>query len=65
MKKTEKIKELRGLQIEELEHRNSDLKRELLNLRFQVKTGQLKNVARIKEVKQDIARIQTILNEKF
>lgn len=46
----------------ELENRLRELKEELFNLRFQKTTGQLKNTARIKEVKRDIARILTIMH---
>ncbi|MCP3987947.1 MAG: 50S ribosomal protein L29 [Actinomycetia bacterium] len=37
----------------------ADAKRELFNLRFQLATGQLENTARIKQVKKDIARLNT------
>ncbi len=37
----------------------SDAKRELFNLRFQLATGQLENTARLKEVRKDIARLNT------
>jgi len=40
------------------------LKKEQFNLRFQVATGQLEKTARIKVVRRDIARVQTILREK-
>ena len=46
---------------------NEDLvaaKKELFNLRFQNATNQLDNTSRIKEVKKNIARIQTIITEK-
>ena len=39
-------------------------KKELFNLRFQNATNQLDNTARIKEVKRNIARIQTVITEK-
>jgi large subunit ribosomal protein L29 len=48
---------------EELEEKLKELREELFNLRFQLATGQLKNVRRIKAVKTDIARAETILNE--
>ena len=41
-----------------------DLKRERLNLRFQQAAGQLEKPSRMKEVRRDIARILTILNER-
>jgi large subunit ribosomal protein L29 len=46
----------------ELEARLRELKEELFNLRFQKSVGQLKNTARIKEVKKDIARVLTIMH---
>ncbi|MBR6626537.1 MAG: 50S ribosomal protein L29 [Lachnospiraceae bacterium] len=39
-------------------------KKELFNLRFQNATNQLDNTARIKEVRRNIARIQTVITEK-
>jgi large subunit ribosomal protein L29 len=56
--------ELRELDVEELESRLSESKRELFNLRFQVVTGQLDNVSRIRHVRRDVARIKTILREQ-
>ena len=41
-----------------------DAKKELFNLRFQNATNQLDNTARIKEVRKNIARIQTVITEK-
>ena len=61
MKSKQFMEELRGKSIAEL---NEDLvaaKRELFNLRFQNATNQLDNTSRIKEVKKNIARIQTVL----
>jgi len=55
------MEELRGKSVAEL---NEDLvaaKKELFNLRFQNATNQLDNTSRIKEVKRNIARIQTVL----
>ena len=40
------------------------LKKEQFNLRFQQATGQLENTARVRQVRRDIARINTILREK-
>ena len=41
-----------------------ELKKELFNLRFQNATNQLDNTSRIKEVRKNIARIQTVITEK-
>lgn len=40
------------------------LKKEAFNLRFQQATNQLENTARMRDVKRDVARVKTILNEK-
>lgn len=60
-----KAKELRDFANDELENKLSDLKDELFSLRFQSVTGQLSNYMKIKEVKHDIARVKTILNENY
>ena len=56
--------ELRELNDTELEHRLGEAKEELFNLRFQNATGQLDNIARIPQVRRDIARIETLLRER-
>jgi large subunit ribosomal protein L29 len=58
-----KTSELRDLSEEELGKKLSDLKDELFSLRFQSVTGQLSNYMKISEVRQDIARVKTILRE--
>lgn len=59
-----KAQELRALSAEELNTKLNDLKRELFNLRFQLAVHQLDNSHKITEVKHDIARVMTIINEK-
>ncbi len=59
-----KAKDLRLLSEGELLEKEKTLREELLNLRFQHATGQLENVARISQVKKEIARIKTILRER-
>ncbi|MGH2683344.1 MAG: 50S ribosomal protein L29 [Actinomycetota bacterium] len=56
--------ELRELPEAELRSRLDSAKEELFNLRFQLATGQLDNVMRIKEVRHEAARILTILHER-
>jgi len=58
-----KASELRSLTREELDQRLREAREELFNLRFQHRTGQLGNPLRIREVRKDIARLQTILSE--
>ena len=50
--------------LEELKTQSVDAKKELFNLRFQNATNQLDNTSRIKEVRKNIARIQTLITEK-
>ena len=64
MKTNEFIKELREKSTEELNQELVNAKKELFNLRFQNATNQLENTSRIKEVRKNIARIQTIITEK-
>ncbi|MDY6862122.1 MAG: 50S ribosomal protein L29 [Thermodesulfobacteriota bacterium] len=59
-----KPNELVDSSIEELRHKETDLREELFNLRFQHSTGQLENTMRIPQVKKDIARILTIIKSK-
>ena len=56
--------ELRNKTPDQLREDLVNLKKEAFNLRFQQATGQLENTARIKSVLRDVARIQTVLNEK-
>ena len=57
-------KEIRALSIDQLNETLKELKTELFNLRFQLAINQLENTNRITEVKRDIARVMTILQEK-
>ncbi len=59
-----KVAEVRELDVEELERRLVDTRRELFNLRFQHATGQLENTGQLKQVRKNIARILTVLNQK-
>ena len=59
-----KAKDFRQLSEGELLIKAKELGEELFNLRFQHATGQLDNVMRIPQVKRDIARVKTILEEK-
>jgi large subunit ribosomal protein L29 len=59
-----KAEDIRTKTADELMTQLVDLKKEAFNLRFQQASGQLQNTARVREVRRDIARIRTILNEK-
>ena len=56
--------ELRELDDDELDGRLVEYRRELLNLRFQLGTGQLDNVTRVSQVRRDIARVLTVLRDR-
>ena len=56
--------ELRELTDDELDHRLTERRQELFNLRFQSATGALENAARLTHAKREIARILTIRNER-
>ena len=59
-----KANELREMNIAELNEKLLSQKKDLFNLRFQLATGQLENPLQIRNVKRDIARINTIITEK-
>lgn len=54
-----KASEIRELSADDLQSKLKEARAELFNLRFQMATSQLDNTARVKQVKKDIARIQT------
>ena len=57
------VNELRAKSVEELNEELVAAKKELFNLRFQNATNQLDNTSRIKEVRKNFARIQTMITE--
>ena len=58
------VEDLRTKSAAELQEELVAAKKELFNLRFQNATNQLDNTSRIKEVRKNIARIQTVIAEK-
>ncbi len=58
-----KASEIREMSPEERTRKIADLKQELFNLRFQNEIGQLENPQKLKVVKRDIARVNTIITE--
>jgi large subunit ribosomal protein L29 len=63
MKTNKYVEELKAKSAEELSQELVSAKKELFNLRFQNATNQLDNTARIKEVRKNIARIQTVITQ--
>lgn len=59
-----KAVDLRGLSRDELNAKVVELKEELFNLRFQAAVGQLESSGRLREVRKDIARVYTVIQER-
>ena len=59
-----KTEDIKVMSEDQLADELAKLKKEQFNLRFQKATGQLEKTSRVREVRRDIARIETILSEK-
>ncbi len=64
MKTNKYVEELKAKSVSELNTELVAAKKELFNLRFQNATNQLDNTSRIKDVRKNIARIQTVITER-
>jgi large subunit ribosomal protein L29 len=63
-KKTQTADDYRGKSADELGEQLTKLKKEQFNLRFQRANGQLENTSRVRAVRKEIARIETVLTEQ-
>ena len=59
-----KAAEIRKLSVTEIQTQITEARHEMLNLRFQTITGQLTDTSRIRAIRRDIARMETVLREK-
>jgi large subunit ribosomal protein L29 len=59
-----KAEELKDLSIDELVAKSDDLRGELFNAQVKRATGQLENTAKLKLLRRDIARVETLLRER-
>ena len=59
-----KAAEIRKMKVAEIQEALTDARHELLNLRFQTITGQMTDTSRIRAIRRDIARMETILRER-
>ncbi len=59
-----KIKELREMSVEELGARKRELRQEMLNLRVQQQIGQLENPSRLRTLRREVARIETLITHR-
>ena len=64
MKNSKYVEDLKAKSVNELSEDLVAAKKELFNLRFQNATNQLDNTSRIKDVRKNIARIQTVISEQ-
>jgi large subunit ribosomal protein L29 len=58
------LKTLRDKSVDELRTRERDLREQLFKLRFQRATGRMENPMKMREVRREIAQIETLLNER-
>jgi large subunit ribosomal protein L29 len=59
-----KLAEIRLLSSAELKTKMADARQELMNLRFQVVTGQLTDTSRLKKIRRQVAQFETIMRER-
>ncbi len=59
-----KTSEIRGLSVDAIQAKLNDSREELMKLRFQQATGELTDFTRLRAIRRDIARMQTILHEQ-
>ena len=62
--KTSEFKELRNLTIAELQQKARETKEELFNLRFALRTGHLSDFSKVRDMRRNYAKIQTVISEK-
>jgi len=59
-----KTEEIRKMSVEEMQAKLSDMREELMKLRFQQVTGQLTDTSHLRLLRRDVARMETIFNER-
>ena len=59
-----KASKLREMSIEELVNEREELSKQLFQLRLQKATGQLDNTGKIRQIRKDLARLETVVTEK-
>jgi len=63
MKTRDRVKDIRAMDVAGMEKELLELNKEQFNLRMQQSTGQMANTSRMKQVRRDIARVKTIMNQ--
>jgi large subunit ribosomal protein L29 len=64
MKSTEQVKKLRDMSVDELSVQSADMREQLFRLRFQWVMGQTESLNKIRDVRKQRARLETVLREK-
>lgn len=64
MPNTKKINEIKELSTDELAKRKVDLRQESFNLRLQQVSGQMEKPSRLRDIRREVARIETVLSER-
>ena len=59
-----KVSDIKNITVDELQSKETELTKELFNLKFQLHTGRLENTSKLSLIKKDIARVKTVLREK-
>jgi len=59
-----KNKEIKKLSADELKNKVNSLKKDLFNFRFRKVNGQLEDTAKVSQIKQDVAKLLTVINKK-
>ena len=59
-----KTEEIRKMSVEEMQVKLSDMREEVMKLRFQQVTGQVSDTSHVRLLRRDVARMETILNER-
>ncbi len=59
-----KIHEVRSLSTDAIQAKLNDTREELMKLRFQMTSGELSDFTRLRQTRRDIARLETVLNER-
>lgn len=63
MKRQNLLKEIRGLSAQDLKQRARNIAEEMMKLRFRMGTGQLEQTHRVRDLRREFARIQTVLKQ--
>jgi large subunit ribosomal protein L29 len=64
MKSTDRVKKLRDMSVEELQRQEAEINEQQLRLRFQWAMGQTEALKKMRELRKDRARMQTMIREK-